>query len=82
MKDFVLSLHAQEMLKKRKISEDWLQQTIECPEKEITEVSDAKHYFKSIMEQEGRVLHVVLNPLVSPRKVITVFFDRRGRKNL
>jgi len=28
----------------------------------------------------GRILHVVVTPRVSPRKVITVFFDRRARR--
>jgi len=38
------------------------------------------HYFKSISEYEERILHVVVNPNVSPRKVVTVFFDRRVRR--
>ncbi|MEW6215217.1 MAG: hypothetical protein AB1478_08455 [Nitrospirota bacterium] len=38
------------------------------------------HYFKSITEHEGRVLHVVVNPHVLPKKVVTVFFDRKARR--
>ena len=30
-------------------------------------------------EHEGRILHVVVNPHVTPKRVVTVFFDRRAR---
>lgn len=38
------------------------------------------HYFKSIAEHGGRVLHVVVNPHVLPKKVVTFFFDRGARR--
>ena len=34
----------------------------------------------SIGEHGNRILHVVVNPLETPMKIITVFFDRRERK--
>ncbi len=38
------------------------------------------HYFKSMQEFKGRILHVVVNPYLSPQKVITVYFDRKATK--
>jgi predicted esterase YcpF (UPF0227 family) len=34
-------------------------------------------FAKAIAEKENRVLHVVVNPAVSPQRIVTVFFDRR-----
>ena len=38
------------------------------------------HYTKPIRERNGRVLCVVVNPYENPRRIVTVFFDRRLRK--
>lgn len=56
-------------------------ETINNPDKENIGVDNNVHYFKSISEHEGRILHVVVNPHVSPKKVVTVFFDRKARRN-
>ncbi len=68
------------MLKEREIPEEWVWRTIDKPDwKNIGEDKNI-HYFKSIDEHEGRILHVVINSHVSPQKVVTVFFDRRARR--
>ena len=78
--DFQLSIHTQDMLKEREIAEEWVWQTIDKPDwKKIGEDNNI-HYFKSISEHEGRILHVIVNPHVSPQRVVTVFFDRRARR--
>lgn len=78
--DFKLSAHTQDMLKERNIPEEWVWRTInESDWKNIEEDSNV-HYFKSIPEHEGRILNVVVNPHVSPKKVVTVFFDRKTRR--
>jgi len=64
----------------RNILEEWVWLTINNPDREEKGVDNNTHYFKSISEHEERILHVVVNPHVSPRKVITVFFDRRARR--
>jgi len=78
--DFKLSIHTCDMVKEREISEAWVWQTIDKPDwKHIGEDNNI-HYFKSISEHEGRILHVIVNPHVSPQRVVTVFFDRRARR--
>ena len=64
----------------RKILEEWIWSTINNPDREETGTDNNTHYFKSIPEHEEHILHVVVNPHVSPQKVITVFFDRRARR--
>jgi hypothetical protein len=44
------------------------------PEKEEMDVDGNLHYAKSIQERGGRMLHVVVNPNVSPHRIITLFF--------
>ena len=78
--DFRLSIHAQDTLKERNISEEWVWRTVNDPDWENTGEDKNIHYFKSIIEHEERILHVVVNPRVSPKKVVTAFFDRRARR--
>ena len=78
--DIERSKHTSDMLKERNIPEEWMWQTINNPDWENTGSDNNIHYFKSIEEQGGRILHVVLNPHTSPKKIITVFFDRRARR--
>lgn len=78
--DFRLSTHAQDTLKERNIPEEWIWRTVNDPDWENTGKDKNIHYFKSIIEHEGRILHIVVNPRVSPKKVVTAFFDRRARR--
>ncbi|GBE36553.1 hypothetical protein BMS3Bbin07_00700 [bacterium BMS3Bbin07] len=78
--DFNLSKHTQDMLKEREISEEWVWRTIDKPDWENVGTDNNVHYFKSISEHEGRILHVVVNPHVLPKKVVAVFFDRKARR--
>ncbi len=80
MADIKLSAHTQDMLKERKIPEEWVWLTLDKPDWETREEDKNIHYFKSIPEYGERILHVVVNPQVSPRKVVTVFFDRKARR--
>lgn len=78
--DFKLSKHSRDMLKERNILEEWVWQTLNNPERKGTGTDNNIHYFKSIPEHGERVLHVVVNPLVPPKKIVTVFFDRKARR--
>jgi hypothetical protein len=80
MKDPILSGHTSYMLKERNISEAWVWRTISEYDWENIGKDNNVHYFKSIQEHGGRTLHVVVNPHISPKKVVTVFFDRRARR--
>ncbi|HHT9144003.1 MAG TPA: DUF4258 domain-containing protein [Candidatus Wujingus californicus] len=78
--DFKLSKHTQGMLKEREIQEEWVRRTIDKSDwKNIGEDNNV-HYFKSISEHGEKILHVVVNPHVSPQRVVTVFFDRGARR--
>lgn len=79
-KEYELSAHAQDMLRERNISEEWIRRTIDKPDWENIGVDNNVHYFKSISEHDGRILHVVLNPHVLPKRIVTVFFDRKARR--
>ena len=69
--------HATDMMIERNISEEWVQQSINLPDLKNIGDDDNIHYYKSIPEYGGRMLHVIVNPHLSPEKVVTLFFDRR-----
>ena len=81
MSDFELTSHVKDMLIERNILEEWLMRTIIHPDENRIGDDDNMHYTRAIQEKDGRILHVVVNPNVQPNRVITVFFDRRLRKN-
>lgn len=68
------------MLTERAISEEWLWRAIMDPEQVLEINEDQTHYLKTIPENGSRVLRVVVNPLVTPARVVTLFFDRSLRK--
>jgi hypothetical protein len=77
MPEFELSTHAREMLRERKIAEEWVQRVLETPSRKKTAKDGNIHYTKPIREKDGRVLRVIVNPDVDPQRVVTLFFDRR-----
>ena len=80
--DVTLSGHAQDVLIERAISERWVWSTIAAPDKIWQGDEGNVHYAKAIAERDNRVLHVVVNANVSPKRVVTAFFDRRLRGKL
>ncbi|WP_420641027.1 DUF4258 domain-containing protein [Candidatus Leptofilum sp.] len=80
MSNFELSTHAKDMLRERRIEEEWVWRTIETPSRKKKGKDGNMHYTKPIKERDRRVLHVVVNPFVDPRRIVTVFFDRRLSK--
>ena len=79
MSDFEFSAHAKNMLRERRIAEKWVWRTIETPSRRKRGKDGNMHYTKPIRERDGRVLRVVINPYADPRRIVTVFFDRRLR---
>ncbi len=75
-----LTTHTKEMLSERNIPEEWLWRAINTPDRTEPSADDNLHYIKAIIEHDGRFLRVVVNPPVYPRRVVTVFFDRRLRR--
>jgi len=74
------SKHAQDLIKERNINEQWVFQTINFPDYFEQGIDHNDHYIKAIAEFGGRFLHVVVNPHVSPKRIVTVFFDRRIKR--
>ncbi len=79
MDDFEFSAHARDILEERAILEDWVWSTIELPETVENREDGTTHYIKSIEEFGGRLMRVVVNSQTQPKRIVTVFFDRRLR---
>ncbi len=69
--------HARTMIHERMIQEDWIMNAVNNPDQTEERRADEKHYLKKIPDAGGKILRVIVNPSVSPLRVITVFFDRR-----
>lgn len=76
---FGYSRHARAMLRERNIPEEWVERTLADFERQEQAEDGTMHYVRPIREHGGRRLRVVINPSVTPRRVVTVFFDRRLR---
>jgi hypothetical protein len=78
---YEFSEHASDMLKERNIQEEWVKLAIEDPERKERMGDGTVHYIRAIEQYGGRCLRVVVNPDVSPQRIVTVFFDRRIRRS-
>jgi hypothetical protein len=72
--------HAKTMMRERLNQEDWVINTVNNPDMTEKKKDDEKHYLKQIPQTGGKFLRDIVNPSVSPLRVITVFFDRRVKK--
>jgi hypothetical protein len=79
MTDYEFSKHAAEMMEERNISESWVWRALNESDNTFIGDDGNLHFTKAITEKERRVLHVVVNPAVSPKRIVTLFFDRRLR---
>ncbi len=79
MTDYIFSKHAAEMMEERRISENWVWRVLNESDNTFTSDDGNLHFTKAITEKENRILHVVVNPTVSPKRIVTLFFDRRLR---
>jgi len=82
MIEYELSEHAYDMMKERNIREDWVKIALETPEKKEVKDDGTIHYIRGIEEYKGRYLRVVVNPDSKPKRIVTLFFDRRIRRSL
>ena len=76
---FDFTEHARYQVQDRAIQLSWIEATLTSPTRliPIADVHDNTHYLKQIPEFGDRWLRVVVNPSVTPQRVVTVFFDRR-----
>jgi hypothetical protein len=80
MRDIELSEHARDMLHERNIPEEWLWLTVDDPERTEMGPDRNTHYIKAMPEYGGRFLRVIVNHRARPKRVVTLFFDRRLRR--
>ncbi|MFQ5707570.1 MAG: DUF4258 domain-containing protein [bacterium] len=79
MTEYEFSEHAHKMLKERKIRQDWVTSTMETPDRIELKDDGTVHHIRAIEAYGGRSLRVVVNPKVTPQRIVTLFFDRRLR---
>lgn len=75
------SKHFEEMLKERRILRAWVEDAVQRPDKIESCEDGTVHYVKQIQENDGRWLRVIVDRTRKPERGITVFFDRRLRRN-
>lgn len=75
-------IHFRTMMKEREIPEEWVAICLEKPDNTELHSDGTKHYLRQIPEFGDRWLRVVINTSVKPPQAITLFFDRRLRKQL
>ncbi|MBE9069830.1 DUF4258 domain-containing protein [Leptolyngbya cf. ectocarpi LEGE 11479] len=76
---FVLSQHAHYQIQERNIQLGWIDTALSNPDRLLTnaDAHSNTHYLKQIEDFGNRWLRVIVNPNVDPKRVITVFFDRK-----
>jgi hypothetical protein len=78
--DCEFSKHARDLLSERGIEENFVWGAMGEPDWRETREDGNEHYFKTIMENDGRVLHVVVNHRRNPKRIVTLFYDRKARR--
>lgn len=81
---YAFSAHAEVAIENRGIKKKWIFETIANPQVTEKDADDPEicHFLMKILENDGRVLRVVLNYTSDPQKVVTAFFDRGMRNKL
>ena len=72
--------HFRQMLEERSIHDEWVERTIQDPDKVNSPGDGTNHYIKQIPENGGRWSRIIVNVDVVPNKAVTAFFDRRLRR--
>ncbi len=80
MDDAELSAHTQDMVAERNLQVEWIWRALREPDQQWSGADDNEHFAKAIAERDNRMLHVVVNPRVQPKRIVTAFFDRRLRR--
>ncbi|NOT01253.1 MAG: DUF4258 domain-containing protein [Phycisphaerales bacterium] len=80
--DLRFTQHAKDVIAERKIEVKWVERVLLAPQ--LVEDADdgLRHFFARILEREGRVLRVVVDPARDAWWVVTAFLDRRMKDRL
>ncbi len=81
---FELTKHAERALAEREIPIEWVERTLDAPELSLPDPDDpaVERRFRRIPEFGDRVLRVAVNASVVPKRVVSVFFDRKMKGKL
>jgi len=81
---FELTKHASVVITERNIPEEFISRVIGNPGLKMDDREDPAlvHYLAEIIENDSRVLRVIVTKNSSPIRVITAFFDRSMRGKL
>ena len=76
--------HAKKVMEERGILDDWVARTFSSAELTRPDPKDAQveQRFRRIPEFGGRILRVVVNKAVEPKRILSVFFDRAMKGKL
>jgi Domain of unknown function (DUF4258) len=76
---FQLTNHARRAVAEREIPIEWIERTLDTPDLVVPNPNDPtiERCFRQIPELGGRVLRVAVNRAVEPKRVVSVFFDRK-----
>ena len=74
------SAHFRDMLRERGIERDWVERTLAEPDETEDRDDGTRHFLRRIPEHGNRWLRVIVNVAETPRRNVTVFFDRRLRE--
>lgn len=76
--EFTTSQHAEDVIKEREISRDWVSLVLDAPGRIEKDREDPAliHALAVIPSHGNRVLRVIYNQAKNPPHVITVYFDR------
>lgn len=82
MKKVIFTHHAEDAIRERKIDRQWIIRTAFEPEwsESDPDRSGIERRFRAIPEFEDRVLRVACYETDAELRIVTVFFDRRARK--
>lgn len=70
------------MLDERDIPPEWVMLALNSPNYTEIGADNNVHYVKTSDEFGPRTFRVIVNPTVTPNRVVTFFFDRRLRMPL
>ena len=76
------STHFCDMLNERGIEREWVDYTVQEPDRVEDHEDGTRHFIKQIPEFGNRWLRVVVNATFTPNRFVTAFFDRRLRSEL
>lgn len=82
--EFTTSKHAEDVIREREISRDWISLALDAPGRVENDREDPAliHALAAIPANGNRVLRVIYNQAKNPPHVVMVYFDRTQKGTL